>query len=93
MEINDKTKVGVRLGQVSAIVVFIFVMAAGFSKVGTDANEALEQSKNNKKEIDAMKIDINLKSVETLKMFYEIRESQSRIEEKLNQKQDKYSNQ
>ena len=92
MEINDKTKVSVRIGQVSAIVAFIFVVAAGFSKIGTDANEALEQSQNNKKEIEAMKVDINLKSVETLKMFYEIRESQSRIEEKLNQKQDKYHN-
>lgn len=92
MEINDKTKVSVRVGQIAAIVTTIFVIVAGFSKVGTDANKALEQSSANKKDIDAMKVDINLKSVETLKMFYEIRESQSRIEEKLNQKQDKYHN-
>ena len=36
-----------------------------------------------------IKQDVNLKAAETLKMFYEIRESQARIEEQLKQKMDK----
>ena len=60
-----------------------------FCWLGSDANQAKEMSKDNKKEIEAIKQDVNFKAAETLKMFYEIRESQARIEEQLKQKMDR----
>ena len=88
-QINEKTRIGMTPSQITALVILIFGIGAGFSVVGSDANQAKEMSKDNKKEIEMIKKDVNMKAAETLKMFYEIRESQARIEEQLKQKMDK----
>ena len=88
-QINEKTRIGMTPSQITAIVILVFGIGTGFSVVGSDVNQAKEMSKDNKKEIDMIKQDVNLKAAETLKMFYEIRESQARIEEQLKQKMDK----
>lgn len=88
-QINEKTRIGMTPSQVAALVILVFGIGTGFSVIGNDANQAKEMSKDNKKEIEAIKQDVNFKAAETLKMFYEIRESQARIEEQLKQKMDK----
>ena len=88
-QINEKTRIGLTSSQLVGIVVFIFGVGAGFSVIGSDASQAKEISKENKSEIQILKQDMQLKNAETLKMFYEIRESTARIEEQLKQKKDK----
>ena len=88
-QINEKTRIGLTSSQLVGIVVFIFGVGAGFSVFGSDANQAKEISKENKSEIQMLKQDMQIKNAETLKMFYEIHESTTRIEEQLKQKKDK----
>lgn len=88
-QINEKTRIGLTSSQLVGIVVFIFGVSAGFSVIGSDASQAKEISKENKSEIQMLKQDMQIKNAETLKMFYEIRESTARIEEQLKQKKDK----
>ena len=88
-QINEKTRIGLTSSQLVGIVVFIFGVGAGFSVIGSDASQAKEVSKENKSEIQILKQDMQIKNAETLKMFYEIRESTARIEEQLKQKKDK----
>lgn len=88
-QINEKTRIGLTSSQLVGIVIFIFGIGAGFSVIGSDASQAKETSKENKFEIQSLKQDIQIKNAETLKMFYEIRESTARIEEQLKQKKDK----
>lgn len=88
-QINEKTRIGLTSSQLVGIVIFIFGVGAGFSVIGSDANQAKEISKENKSEIQCLKQDMQVKNAETLKMFYEIRESTARIEEQLKQKKDK----
>ena len=64
--------------------------------MGNDAKQAKEISDENrvaiketKSEVQNLKQDMQVKNAETLKMFYEIRESTARIEEQLKQKKDK----
>ena len=89
MKFNEKTEISFNPSQAIGFVVFIFGIGAGFSVVGSDAKKAIQTSTENKQEIELLKKDVNLKAAETLKMFYEIRESQARIEEQLKQKMDK----
>ena len=84
-QINEKTRIGLTSSQFVGIVVFIFGVGAGFSVIGSDASQA----KENKSEIQMLKQDMQIKNAETMKMFYEIRESTARIEEQLKQKKDK----
>ena len=88
-QINEKTRIGLPSSQLFGMVAFVFGIGAGFSVVGSDANHAKEDSKENKSEIQILKQDMQVKNAETLKMFYEIRESTARIEEQLKQKKDK----
>jgi len=88
-QINEKTRIGITPAQFVAIVILVLGVGSAFSVIGSDAAEAKKRSINNEKEIDMIKQDVNLKAAETLKMFYEIRESQARIEEQLKQKMDK----
>ena len=88
-QINEKTRIGLTSSQLVGIVVFIFGVGAGFSVIGSYAGQAKEISKENKSEIQMLKQDMQIKNAETLKMFYEIRESTARIEEQLKQKKDK----
>ena len=95
-QINEKTRIGLPSSQLFGIVVFVFGIGAGFSVVGSDAKQAKEISdenreaiKENKSEVQNLKQDMQVKNAETLKMFYEIRESTARIEEQLKQKKDK----
>ena len=88
-QINEKTRIGITPAQFVAIVILVLGVGSAFSVIGRDAADAKELSIENKKEIDVIKQDINFKAAETLKMFYEIRESQARIEEQLKQKMDK----
>ena len=89
MKFNEKTEISFNPSQAIGFVVLIFGIGAGFSVVGSDAKKAIQTSTENKQEIELLKKDVNLKAAETLKMFYEIRESQARIEEQLKQKMDK----
>ena len=88
-QINEKTRIGLTSSQLVGFVVFIFGVGAGFSVIGSDASQAKEISKENKSEIQMLKQDMQIKNAETLKMFYEIHESTTRIEEQLKQKKDK----
>ena len=89
MKFNEKTEISFNPSQAIGLVVLVFGIGTGFSVVGSDANQAKQASSENKREIELLKKDVNLKASETLKMFYEIRESQARIEEQLKQKMDK----
>ena len=89
-EINEKTKIGMTPTQLGGMIIFIFAIGTGFSVVGSDAKEAKNQCNENKKAIEDIRTDVNVKAAETLKMFYEIRASQVRIEEQLKNKQDKF---
>ena len=88
-QINEKTQIGFTPSQIIAFVILVFGIGTGFSVVGNDANQAKQMCDDNKREIEMIEKDVNMKAAETLKMFYEIRESQARIEEQLKQKMDK----
>ena len=95
-QINEKTRIGLPSSQLFGIVVIVFGIGAGFSVVGTDAKQARAAADENreaikeiKSEVQNLKQDMQVKNAETLKMFYEIRESTARIEEQLKQKKDK----
>ena len=95
-QINEKTRIGLPSSQLFGIVVFVFGIGAGFSVVGSDTKQVKETAEENresikeiKSEVQNLKQDMQVKNAETLKMFYEIRESTARIEEQLKQKKDK----
>ena len=95
-QINEKTRIGLPPSQLFGIVVFVFGIGSGFSIVGNDAKQARAAADENretikevKSEVQNLKQDMQVKNAETLKMFYEIRESTARIEEQLKQKKDK----
>lgn len=80
----DRTKVAMSIPQWIALVFFIFSVGGGFAVLG-------EQTSKNSQDIKEIKRE---KAVEMQKLFEEIqriRESQIRMEGKLDLKQDKFS--
>jgi len=88
-ELTDRSKVGMTIAQLFGIVIFVFSVAGGFTIVGNNANTAMEMSCENAREIQQMKKDAQKDRELMLELIREVRESQIRIEGKLDLKQDK----
>lgn len=89
MTLSEKTKIGLSIGQMIALIFFIFSVSGGFIGVGTTASEANNRSKTNEIRIQRMDAERTSERDRMLLLIQEIRESQIRIEEALKLKQDK----
>lgn len=96
MTLSEKTKIGISLGQLIALVVFIFSVGGGFvgvnntaSSAVTTANEAKEISVETKRDMEQLKKDTSKDVKEIIIMLQQVRESQIRTEEALKLKADK----
>jgi hypothetical protein len=87
--ITDKSKIGMTIAQLFGIVIFIFSVGGGFTIVGNTATVAKEMSCENARDIQQMKKDAQKDRELMLELIREVRESQIRIEGKLDLKQDK----
>ena len=85
------------IGQMIALVAFIFAVGGGYTELSQDvsaadkkAQQAVEQTNEGRLRIERMEKDREMQNLEIMKMIQEIRESQIRIEGKLDLKQDRF---
>ena len=97
MQLSDKTKTTMTIGQMIALIAFIFAVGGGYTDLSQDvtaankkAQQAVDQSKEGELRIERMEKERELQNLEIMKMIQEIRESQIRIEGKLDLKQDRF---
>lgn len=97
MQLSDKTKIGMTIGQIFALIAFIFAVGgwnqsinSEIKKVDNKAQKAVDECEIGKQRIEKMEKDRELQNLEIMKMIQEIRESQIRIEGKLDLKQDRF---
>jgi uncharacterized membrane protein len=96
MTLSEKTKIGLSIGQLLALVVFIFSVGGGFvgvnntaSSAVTTANQAKEMSVETKREMEQLKKDTSKDVKEIMTLLQEVRESQIRTEEAMKLKADR----
>ena len=97
MQLSDKTKTTMTIGQMIALVAFIFAVGGGYTDLSQEvtaankkAQQAVEQTNEGRLRIERMEKERELQNLEIMKMIQEIRESQIRIEGKLDLKQDRF---
>ena len=97
MQLSDKTKTTMTIGQMIALVAFIFAVGGGYTELSQDvaaadkkAQQAVDQCDESKSRIERIEKDREVQNLEIMKMIQEIRESQIRIEGKLDLKQDRF---
>lgn len=97
MQLSDKTKIGMTIGQMIALVAFIFAVGGGYTQLSQNisaadkkAQSAVDQCEESKRRLERMEKDRENQNLEIMKMIQEIRESQIRIEGKLDLKQDRF---
>ena len=97
MQLSEKTKATMTIGQMIALVAFIFAVGGGYTELSQDvsaadkkAQQAVEQTNEGRLRIERMEKDREIQNLEIMKMIQEIRESQIRIEGKLDLKQDRF---
>ena len=97
MQLSEKTKATMTIGQMIALVAFIFAVGGGYTELSQDvsaadkkAQQAVEQTNEGRLRIERMEKDREMQNLEIMKMIQEIRESQIRIEGKLDLKQDRF---
>ena len=98
MQITEKTKFGMSIAQWVAVFLFLIAIGGSIAGFGASLESAKEATRENKQRIDIN--EARLKQLESeraadnkqlLEMIYQIRESQIRIEGKLELKMDKYT--
>lgn len=89
MSLSDKTKVGMTIGQLIALVAFVFSVSGGFAVVNESATQANKKADANIEEIKELKKAAQQDRQLMMQLIQEVRESQIRIEGKLDLKQDK----
>ncbi len=97
MQLSDKTKTTMTISQFVALIAFIFAVGGGYTELSQDvaaadkkAQQAIEQYDENKRRLERMEREREMQNLEIMKMIQEIRESQIRIEGKLDLKQDRF---
>lgn len=97
MQLSEKTKTSMTIGQLIALIAFIFAVGGGYSDLSQDVAAADKKAQDAAKQCDESKIrlekiekDRELQNLEIIKMIQDIRESQIRIEGKLDLKQDRF---
>lgn len=97
MQLSDKTKTTMTIGQMIALVAFIFAVGGGYTELSQDvsaadkkAQQAVDECDKSKRRLDLMEREREMQNLEIMKMIQEIRESQIRIEGKLDLKQDRF---
>ena len=97
MQLSDKTKTTMTIGQMIALVAFIFAVGGGYTELSQDvaaadkkAQQAVDQCDESELRLERMEKDREMQNLEIMKMIQEIRESQIRIEGKLDLKQDRF---
>lgn len=97
MQLSDKTKTTMTIGQMIALIAFIFAVGGGYTELSQDvsatdkkAQQAVEQTNEGRIRIEQMEKEREFQNLEIMKMIQEIRESQIRIEGKLDLKQDRF---
>lgn len=97
MEITDKTKFGMSLSKMGAFVLFLIGLGSMFAGMGASINDTRRIStengdriKVNEHRIKQLEVERAQDNKDLLQMIYEIRESQIRVEGKLDMKMDKY---
>jgi len=84
--LNEKTRFGLTFGQLISIVSIVFTFTMGYSKINTDIMNMqmrITNLEHNHKELDKRRNDM-------MDMLHEIKNSQIRMEGKLDMKQDKF---
>ena len=90
--INEKTVIGMNFAQLFGIIVFIFSVGGGFAIVGSTAEAAYSIGCDNTRDIQQLRKDAQKDRELMLDLIREVRESQIRIEGRLDLKQDKKFN-
>lgn len=97
MQLSDKTKTTMTIGQMIALIAFIFAVGGGYTELSQDvsvadkkAQQAVDQCDESKRRLERMEKEREMQNLEIMKMIQEIRESQIRIEGKLDLKQDRF---
>ena len=97
--LSKETKIGMTIGQLIALFFFILSVGGGYtalqsqtSDAASQAYEAKQATMENAKRIERIERERALDNKEIMNMIHEIRESQIRIEGKLDLKMDKYNN-
>lgn len=88
--ISDKTKIVLAIPQAVAVIVFILSVSGGFVGVGSEASEANKRSQKNETRITTLEEKQQREREDFLKLLQEVRESQIRIEGKIDLKQDRF---
>lgn len=85
------------IGQMIALVAFIFAVGGGYTELSQDvsaadkkAQQAVDQCDESKRRLERIEREREMQNLEIMKMIQEIRESQIRIEGKLDLKQDRF---
>jgi uncharacterized ion transporter superfamily protein YfcC len=90
--ISDKTIIGMNIAQLFGILFFIFSVGGGFAIINSTAQAAHAMSCENTKDIQQLRKDAQKDRELMLDLIREVRESQIRIEGRLDLKQDKKFN-
>ena len=97
--LSKETKIGMTIGQLIALFFFILSVGGGYSALQSQtadaalqAYEAKQATIENSKRIERIEKDRAMDNKEIMNLIYEVRESQIRIEGKLDLKMDKYNN-
>lgn len=90
MAINEKSRITLSILQWFALIAFIFSVGGGFAVINETATAANNKADANRAEIEQLKKDAKKDRDDIINLIHEIRESQIRIEGKLDLKQDKY---
>lgn len=98
MQLTEKTKFGMSIAQWVTVFLFLIAFGGTIAGYGESLNETKKATDENRKRIDAHEDRLNRQDLERaaqnkemLIMIYEIRESQIRMEGKLDLKVDKFS--
>ena len=90
--VSDRTVIGMNVAQFFGVLIFIFSVGGGFAVVNSTAQAAHAISSENTKDIQQLRKDAQKDRELMLQLIQEVRESQIRIEGKLDLKQDKKFN-
>jgi hypothetical protein len=90
--INEKTVVGLKIAQFFGVFVFIFTLGGGFAMINSTAKAAYSIGCDNTRDIQQLRKDAQKDRELMLDLIREVRESQIRIEGRLDLKQDKKFN-
>jgi len=97
MQLSEKTKTTMSIGQLVALLAFIFAVGGGYTQLSQDikaadkkAQSAVDRCDMSQARLERMEKERENQNVEITKMIQEIRESQIRIEGKLDLKQDRF---